>query len=119
MLETRRGRHGMSAKGHRPPLSVTVPVLTPGSFKSASAVQSCLVKARHFMVSASPGTRTPGAGRDELEGQGFQEVMQTLRGHGAGRPSISKDVGAGRPSISKDVGRGQRVVSQRQRVVSL
>ena len=48
-----------------------------------------------------------------------QEVMQTLRGHGAGRPSISKDVGAGRPSISKDVGRGQRVVSQRQRVVSL
>ena len=55
-----------------------------------------------------------------MQETGIQEVMQTLRGHGAGRPSISKDVGAGRPSISKDVGRkGQRVVSQRQRVVSL
>ena len=51
------------------------------------------------MVSASPGTRTPGAGRDELEGQGFQEVMQTLRGHGAGRPSISKDVGRGQQVV--------------------
>ncbi|CAE7241933.1 unnamed protein product [Symbiodinium sp. CCMP2592] len=96
MLETRRGRHGMSAKGHRPPrTSVTVPVMAPGSFKSASAVQSCLVKARHFMVSASPGSRRPGAGRDELEGQGCQEVTQTLRGHAAGRPSISKVIESG------------------------